>query len=392
MANVLGRWFQAEIDCVGIGFEGWGYEQVPYQLIPGGRGDWNSPRKLTEFLQRLHEGDYTHAFILNDVDALSGPSRTGHHGFPQKLRQVCKAKGVRTMLYYPVDAPVEREWLGIVEAVDVAVAYTEYGRGETRKALQKSLYPIEVVPHGVDDCFKPLSVADRAKARIIELELASTSASQTTANFVEDDTFLIVNVNKNEWRKDPLRSLEIVKGLRELGVPAKLLLRMDAGSAMAGIDLDDAAQQLGLTYGKDYCHIGAVPDNAMVALYNAADLYLTTSLGEGWGLGVTEAMACHCPVAMPRHTSLAEIGEASGRVDADGADNGPIWLPSEEGFVGLGPMRLRRRVNLPGAVQAIYKAYGLRCGHGVRHAPADGHLKSWDWVAERLWGLLVGNK
>jgi len=282
--------------------------------------------------------------------------------------------------------------------VDVAVAYTEYGRGETRKALQKSLYPIEVVPHGVDACFKPLSVEDRAKARIIELELAPSfakategkPASRTTVNFVEDDTFLIVNVNKNEWRKDPLRSLEILKGLRELGVPAKLLLRMDAGSAMAGIDLDDAAHQLGLSYGKEYCHIGAVPDNAMVALYNAADLYLTTSLGEGWGLGVTEAMACHCPVAMPSHTSLTEIGEASGRVDANGADNGPVWLPSEVGYVGLGPMRLRRRVNLPGAVQAIYKAYGLRCGHGVRHAPADGHLKSWHWVAERLWNLLVG--
>jgi glycosyltransferase involved in cell wall biosynthesis len=315
---------------------------------------------------------------LNDVDALSV------HGFPQKLRQVCKAKGVRTILYYPVDAPLEREWLGIVEAVDVAVAYTEYGREETRKAMQKSLFPIEVVPHGVEAIFRPLSMEDQAKARIIELP--DQTEEGKFVNFVRQDDFLMLNVNKNEFRKDPLRSLEILKGLRDLGVPAKLMLRMDPASAMGGIHLDMAAKQLGLTYGKEYCHIGAVLDNAMVALYNAADLYLTTSLGEGWGLGVTEAMACHCPVAMPRHTSLAEIGYGTG------GEHGPIWLPMEAGHVGLGPMRLRRRVDLPGAVKMIYHAYahGNSLGHRARHARSEGKLKSWDWVAERLWELMIG--
>ena len=52
------------------------------------------------------------------------------------------------LLYYPVDAPLEREWLGILDACDVTVAYTEYGRNATRAALGKSLYPVEVVPHG----------------------------------------------------------------------------------------------------------------------------------------------------------------------------------------------------------------------------------------------------
>ena len=178
MANVLGRWFlQADIDCVGIGFEGWGYEQAPYQLIPGGRGDWNSPRKLTEFLQRLYEGDYTHAFMLNDVDALSV------HGFPAKAAADLQGPGIRVLLYYPVDAPLEREWLGILDAADVAVTYTEYGRNETRQALGKSQYPIEVVPHGVDECFAPMSVEDRAKARVIEFDLAADAGQPAAVQF-----------------------------------------------------------------------------------------------------------------------------------------------------------------------------------------------------------------
>ena len=403
--NILGRWrFYEEgepVDCWAINFDGWGYDQVGYRLFPGGKHDWNSPGKLNQLLKLIADGQYTHLWMLMDPDALSV------HGFPQKLRQVCKVKNVRVMLYFPVDAPPEWEWLSILDAVDVAVTYAEFGRNEIRKALGKSLYPIEVVPHGVDDCFKPLSVEDRAKARCIELILRALPGGETppgegnrtmkgtprgdtrptggeraarSIHFVEEDTFLMLNVNKNEWRKDPLRSLEILAGLRKLGVPAKLILRMDPMSAMGGVHLDMAAQQLGLTYGKEWCHIGPVNDEAMAALYNAADLYLTTSLGEGWGLGVTEAMACHCPVAMPKHTSLAEIGEGSQ----------VIWLPREEGFVCGADTRLRRRVCLAGAVEHIFQAYGLRCGHGVRVAPAAGAFKSWDWVAERLFELLVG--
>ena len=160
-----------EIHCWGIGFDGWGYNELPYVVFPGGTHDWNSAARLSQFLRVLAEGQYTHLFMLMDPDALSVHDRTAAWHFPQKLRQICKARGIRVLLYYPVDAPLEREWLGILDAVDVAVTYTEYGRVETRRALGKSLYPIEVVPHGVDDCFAPLSVEDRAKARVIELEL-----------------------------------------------------------------------------------------------------------------------------------------------------------------------------------------------------------------------------
>jgi len=409
------------VHCWGIGFDGWGYNDLPYLVFPGGSVDWNSAARLSQFLKVLAEGhqhaegQYTHLFMLMDPDALSV------HSFPQKLRQICKARGIRVLLYYPVDAPLEREWLGILDAADVAVTYTEYGRVETRRALGKSQYPIKVVPHGVEYCFAPLSVEDRAKARHIELELMADTSPRAEPrlgnrnaerekrrfNFVEDDTFLMLGVNKNEWRKDPLRMLEILVGLRRLGVPAKLLLRMDPMSAMGGIHLDLAAKQLGLTYGVEWCHVGPVDDEALAALYNAADLYLTTSLGEGWGLGVTEAMACHCPVAMPCHTSLAEIGEAQSRngesrkQKSDGAGgegiapagegSGPIWLPLETGFVCGADTRLRHRVDLQGAIQRIYEAreHG-KCGGGVRRALGVGWLKTWDAVAATLFQLLMG--
>jgi len=65
-------------------------------------------------------------------------------------------------------------------------------------------------------------------------------------------------------------------------------------------------------------------------------------------------------------------------------------LPMEKSHVCGADTRLRRRVDLDGAVKTIFKAYGVQCGQGVRVAPAVGHLKSWDWVAGRLMEMMRG--
>lgn len=373
-ANLLSRWAAtgATVHCWGINFEGWNYDKSPVKLFPGGSQGWNLPRKLTEFLNLLASGNYTHVWLMNDADALSVGK------FPAELKRVCREKNIRSMFYYPVDAPMERDWLAVLDAVDVAATYTRYGRDETRKALGKSLYPIEVIPHGIDTVFHPIAVEDRAQYRKFEIQMPDGKK----VDFVQPDDFLIVNVNKNEWRKDPLRSLEILKGLRALGVPAKLVLRMAPYSAMGGVHLELTARQMGLTYGKEWCHIGEIPDVDLCGLYNAANLYLTTTLGEGWGLGVTEAMACHCPVAMPNHTSLTEIGAMLST---------PLWLPLEDGFVCGADTRLRRRVDLGRAVPLIAEQWH-KGGHW-RWSPdqkAVDTLLNWDVIAKRMLGLLLG--
>jgi glycosyltransferase involved in cell wall biosynthesis len=42
-------------------------------------------------------------------------------------------------------------------------------------------------------------------------------------------------------------------------------------------------------------------------IYNASDVYLTTTLGEGWGLGFSEAAACKVPIIAPYTTSFMEM-------------------------------------------------------------------------------------
>ena len=42
-------------------------------------------------------------------------------------------------------------------------------------------------------------------------------------------------------------------------------------------------------------------------IYNASDVYLTTTLGEGWGLGYSEAASCKVPIIAPYSTSFMEM-------------------------------------------------------------------------------------
>lgn len=61
---------------------------------------------------------------------------------------------------------------------------------------------------------------------------------------------------------------------------------------------------------------GYVPDDDLVKLYNAADLFVYPSLYEGFGLPPLEAMSCGCPVITSNTSSLPEVvGDAGIMVD-----------------------------------------------------------------------------
>ncbi|MBN1658755.1 MAG: glycosyltransferase family 4 protein [Anaerolineae bacterium] len=72
--------------------------------------------------------------------------------------------------------------------------------------------------------------------------------------------------------------------------------------------------ELGIT---DRVHItGLIPQEDVVALYNAADLFAFPSLHEGFGLVPLEAMACGAPVVAANTSAIPEVvGDAAVLVD-----------------------------------------------------------------------------
>jgi glycosyltransferase involved in cell wall biosynthesis len=88
------------------------------------------------------------------------------------------------------------------------------------------------------------------------------------------------------------------------------------GGTTAWLREDIFAAARASRYGDDIVFTGYVPDDDLVALYNAADLFVSPSLFEGFGLPPLEAMACGTPVVTSNTTSLPEVvGDAALMVD-----------------------------------------------------------------------------
>ena len=191
---------------------------------------------------------------------------------------------------------------------DQLITYTEYGRREILKKAPWLKDKLSVIPHGVDtSVFFPMT-----------MEAMMDFKKEYFADHV--DKFIIINVNRNQFRKDIPRTMAGFQQFRDTWAhPGQrdrrpfLYLHMHPDDEL-GWNLRLIGDQLDLVEGEDY---GFPPEGQQRAgsdlatlrgIYNVADVFLTTTTGEGWGLTITEAMACGCPVIAPGHTSIIEIG------------------------------------------------------------------------------------
>lgn len=248
--------------------------------------------KVVRFLQT---GTFDILFILNDPFVLK-------FTMPQilKVREGLKKK-FKIIFYFPTDCPPKDDWAGVVNMTDFPVAYTNFGRDTMSSLLPELGTKLRVIPHGTDkEMFKPIPGPARDLLRKSMFGAAG-------------DKFIILNVNRNQPRKDLSSTFSVFAQVKAKRPNAYLYILGAMNDA--GGNLQEIALQYGLVLGRDwncpnpnmYNANQGMPIENVVQLYAAADLVITTTLGEGWGLSVTEAMACKKPIVAPRHSSLSEI-------------------------------------------------------------------------------------
>lgn len=86
------------------------------------------------------------------------------------------------------------------------------------------------------------------------------------------------------------------------------------GQMARGEDLDKLAKMYGIEGHMAFAHqyaynMGMIGDDFMRSMYNTADVFLHTALGEGFGLPLIEAQACGCPVIAPEYSASGELVE-----------------------------------------------------------------------------------
>ena len=300
-----------EIDHLGINYHGDYYDRSDfdyriYPAWPRGDNDLYGRERLMRALQgrdNALSGPWDILFTLQDHFILE-PVTPKILGIGEALSK--QGFPLSWVGYWPIDGPLKERW--VREAIvkpDISAVYTQYGLQEVLRHDPNGEFgyreKVKVIPHGVDvDSFHPLSDADAAAFR-----------RNYFGHVLKPGDFLVTNVNRNQWRKDLPRTMAAFARFHKR-VPASFLY-LHAAAQDAGGDLGQIARHFGLTLGVDWGCPSNFDVNAGVSreqlngIYNVSDLIVSTSLGEGWGLSLTEAMAAGVPVMAPHHTSIPEI-------------------------------------------------------------------------------------
>lgn len=127
-------------------------------------------------------------------------------------------------------------------------------------------------------------------------------------------TPLLIYVGSELPRKNITTLLDAFQLVRQRHPSAMLLKVGWAGGARWRMRTLAEAQRLGLQLGRDLLIVEDLDDAGLAAAYRAADVFVTASLYEGFGLPALEAMAVGTPVVVTNCGALPEIVGAAGTI------------------------------------------------------------------------------
>src|SRR3990167_2482690 len=269
--------------------------QVPWQIQPARLLDPNDPHGIKMFERTLARVEYDIVWILNDI-FVTHEARD----IVTRIKTKYSQSGKRPPLfvyYYPVDCKVNPWDTGMLDVADVLVCYTDHGRLETLKTIPSVESKLKQISHGVDtNVFRPAP-------RILCAKWKSEFYG------IGPETYLVLNLNRNSTRKQIPYTILAFKEFKKQVPNSVLYLHMvpqDQGGDLNKIVADSGLTREDVLFPSNFSLTNPLPVEYLNKVYNSADMFLTTHLGEGWGLSITEAMACGVPVVSPNNTCMPE--------------------------------------------------------------------------------------
>lgn len=203
--------------------------------------------------------------------------------------------------WVPVDcAPVADENLNAIRHAKHVWSMSKFGHEQLAKAGMNPVY----VPHGVDTgVYMPI---DRAVARA-ELE--------AFAEVEIGDKFLVVSVAANKGspsRKNFAGMIEAFSKFHAMVPESVFYIHTDPRGDNGGDNLFKIAESYGVAdaviFPRQYLYAtNQIAPSFVNKVYNAADVFLLLSYGEGFGIPIVEAQAAGCPVIVTNGSAMSEL-------------------------------------------------------------------------------------
>jgi glycosyltransferase involved in cell wall biosynthesis len=267
--------------------------------------------------------------------------------------------------YIPVDGYNRPPaWSKLTEWTNV-VAMSKFG--------QEAMPGSQLVYHGVDsDVFRP--VTKDKPLTLSSGQVVKSKADCKEAFGYPRDCFLVVRADKNSGRKDfgaTIKALwPVMKNHSDVRVHLHTTVGRNQDDALvidAMLNREPALHERFSLPGLHNSFTGW-DESDLVAIYNAADVFVSTSRGEGFGLTIAEAAACGVPIVAQNVSAIPEVVGPGGILlepqrmitTPNGSD---LWLCDIDAFTE--------------AIERIYMSKGLRRDLGA--AARDHVVKSFSW-------------
>lgn len=277
--------------------------------------------------------------------------------------------------YMPVDGTNQPKSWGNIPGVTKKVAMTRFG--------QEFMPDSTLVYHGVDsDIYHPVS---EKPITLSSGAVIRTKREAKEAFGYNPDGFLVLRVDRNSQRKNFPDTIKVLWPFLRRHDDVQVHFHCQAIDP-SGTNL---VQMLGrepdlkdrFFFSDRMDTFTGWPEQDLVALYNAADLFISTSWGEGFGLTLAEAASTGLPILAQNVSAIPEVvGPGGYLVDPlreitipSGEDQ---WMPDLPAFEA--------------ALERLYQGAGSR--RKLSQAGRE-HVKrsfSWDVAAERFNDLITG--
>ncbi len=256
-------------------------------------GDLYGIRRLKD-LAKKH---FDIIFILNDVWVIDN--------YLEAIKQTFKNDMPEIVVYFPIDAEDHNpNWYKNFDIVTKAVVYTDFGKRVALKACPELKDKLTVIPHGVDNkVFYQLKNS---------LEESRKEARNKLFKGHEEliNSFIFLSANRNQPRKKLDLTMEGF-ALFAKDKPENVKIYMHCGLVDASMDIGRLADTLEISNRLIVTSVSkgiqAVPEEHLNLIYNAADVGLNSSMGEGWGLTAIEHAVTGAPQIVPNHSACAEL-------------------------------------------------------------------------------------
>jgi glycosyltransferase involved in cell wall biosynthesis len=274
-------------------------EKYPYEIVAcedDGARSMQNQRNLANIEKYVKSLDWDVFFYQGDMGANNDVL-----AWVKEIQEVHPEKN--SIFYMPIDGDIS---LGFAFApftwCSAPVVYTNHAKSVVEKYQPNIAKNVSVIWLGCEtDVFYPLPEEEKLTAR------RNIFGEQCM------DRFIVLNVNRNQVRKDLARCMGAFHLFHEKHPESSLYMHSvqnDAGGCLpiqamlVGCDVEKRPGEI-LFSNLD---LADPPDRETLnKLYNAVDCLVSTSYGEGWGLTTTEAMCAGTPVMVPENTANLDI-------------------------------------------------------------------------------------